>query len=101
MAVNIVISDINEVRGSGLWRFNARLLDQTSFVNAMNSVIDEALSEFAKCDPITLWEMVKIRITEQCIKYSQQQAYEKRVCIKQLQQKVLEINAAIQNLCCA
>ena len=60
-------------RGPGFWKMNTSFLTDVNYVNQIRTTIREVLSEYkndTSVNPSLLWEMIKLKIREQSLKYA-------------------------------
>ena len=78
--VYMKIQEKTLVRGAGYWKMNNALLNEIRYLEKINSVIDEFVSDEENVDlePDIKWELLKIRIKEETINYSKIRAVNKR-----------------------
>ena len=61
-----------------------------------NEVIEETLDEFHNIDPITKWELIKMRISEKAIEYSRNKARQRGQYTQKLRSKIKQLEYALQ-----
>ena len=60
-------------RGPDFWKMNTSFLTDVNYVNQIRTTIREVLSEYkndTSVNPSLLWEMIKLKIREQSLKYA-------------------------------
>ena len=60
-------------RGPGFWKLNTSFLSDIDYVNQTRTAIQEVLAEYENDDdvnPALLWEMIKLKVREQSLKYA-------------------------------
>ena len=60
-------------RGPSFWKMNTSFLTDVNYVNQIRTTIREVLSEYkndTSVNPSLLWEMIKLKIREQSLKYA-------------------------------
>ena len=60
-------------RGPGFWKLNTSFLSDIDYVNQIRTAIQEVLAEYENDDdvnPALLWEMIKLKVREQSLKYA-------------------------------
>ena len=60
-------------RGPGSWKLNTSFLSYIDYVNQTRTGIQEVLAEYENNDdvnPALLWEMIKLKVREQSLKYA-------------------------------
>ena len=60
-------------RGPGYWKLNTSFLSDVSYVNQIRTTIKKVTDEYVNDDnvnPTLMWEMIKLKIREQSIKYA-------------------------------
>ena len=60
-------------RGPGFWKLNTSFLTDLNYVNQIRTTIKEVKTEYERDDdvnPALLWEMIKLKIREQTLKYA-------------------------------
>lgn len=70
--ITIKISLYSNSRGPGFWKLNTSLLNDIEYVNKIKAIIKETRNEYEKDDsvnPNLLWEMVKMKVREESMKY--------------------------------
>lgn len=74
--INLRISDNN--RGPGYFKFNNSLLQDKIFVQKMNAVIDNFLTQNANETPVQKWELLKLKLKNESMQYSKSLAVKRR-----------------------
>ena len=60
-------------RGPGFWKLNTSFLNEIEYVNQIKSTIQAVKEEYQNDDTVNhalLWEMIKMKIREQSLKYA-------------------------------
>ena len=60
-------------RGPGYWKLNTSFLSDANYVNQIRTTIKKVTDEYVNDDnvnPALMWEMIKLKIREQSIKYA-------------------------------
>ena len=60
-------------RGPGYWKLNTSFLSDANYVNQIRTTIKKVTDEYVNDDsvnPTLMWEMIKLKICEQSIKYA-------------------------------
>ena len=65
--VTLKLSLHSNARGRGFWKLNTSLLNKTEFINQIKLTIQQTKDEFV--DPKLLWEMIKMKVREESMKY--------------------------------
>ena len=80
LATVISFNSLDEqIRGPSYWKFNSSLTEDENYVPAINAKIPEWLEEFNEVtDKRILWDLIKYRVRQFTIKYSQERAQKKR-----------------------
>lgn len=77
-------------RGPGYWRFDNQLLEDSDFVEQMANHLTETLNEQFD-NPMSLWEWMKYRVRQFCIKYSSKVNREKKAHVKSLEDRLAQL----------
>lgn len=85
LSIAVGVSSVE--RGPGYWRFNNQLLTHPDFIQQMSDHILESLEEEFD-NPVSLWEWVKYKIRQFCIKYSINSNREKKAHLKALESRL-------------
>jgi hypothetical protein len=86
--VLVVTGDVGN-RGKGYWKLNTAMLDKDDYKQNIKETINQTLNELSDIKDLTLiWDVIKIRIKEMSIKYSIQSLKKEKCEIKQLEQKL-------------
>ena len=101
IVINVVLHS-NE-RGPGYWKLNTSFLSEIDYVNQIRSVIKKVHDDYKhdnNMNPALLWEVIKLKIREQSLKY----AANKKKCMKRTEeelekninvlQKIIETNGS-------
>ena len=73
-AVYLDLQLLEEPRGPSYWKFNDYLLQDESYVEVINNVINETIVKFEGCDDRVIWNLCKIKIRENSIAFSKTKA---------------------------
>ena len=74
-AVILRLSTSSFVRGPGYWRFNNSYLKDPVFVDELNNMLENALTEEMQISNIqTVWDLTKVKIRDFCIDYGKKQS---------------------------
>ena len=71
--IDIKIALHSNLRGPGYWKLNTSFLTDIDYVTQIRSVIKKTHEEYQDDDTVSkglLWEMMKLKIREQSIKYA-------------------------------
>ena len=71
--ITIKVSLHSNQRGPGFWKLNSSFLSDINYVNQIRRAIQEVLVEYEDdddVDPALLWEMIKLKVREQSLKYA-------------------------------
>ena len=62
---------VENIRGKGYWKFNCSLLHDSKCVNDIKHIIEKYRDEYESLnDKGLVWDLIKMKIREQTIKYS-------------------------------
>ena len=70
--ITLQISLHSNSRGRGLWKLNTSFLSDIEYVNRIKLIINQTKAEYVQDDtvnPNLLWEMVKMKVREESLKY--------------------------------
>ena len=98
-ALCLVISRRKQKKGPGYWKMNASLIKDPDFKNIMISTINETIDYYQNQDisKQLVWEMMKINIKSQTIKFAQQESKKEKVVKIELQSKLNELQEKYDN----
>ena len=87
--------NIETNKNKNYWKFNTSLLKNAKFASEMSQSIESWKAEFANLRPQELWEMIKYKIRNFCIKFSKVLAKERREKTEKLENiiKTFETNS--------
>ena len=70
--ITIKVALHSSQRGPGLWKLNFSFLSTINYVNQIRKAIQEVLAEYENDDDVNqlLWEMIKLKVREQSLKYA-------------------------------
>ena len=93
-AISLVLGEIREVKGPGMWKMNASLLDDEEYLNYLNVNIPQWIAEGEKelSDKRCVWDWVKYNIRMHAIKYSKEKAKQRNEKEKLIQQEYKELS---------
>ena len=80
------IQDIEYKPGPGFWKLNTSYLNDVDYQNLVKSIITEANKEYQ--DAILKWEMIKLRVRGEAIKFTAQKAKSRRNTLEALEKKL-------------
>ena len=92
--ITLQISLHSNNRGRGFWKLNTSFLNDIEYVNRIKLIINQTKAEYVQDDtvnPNLLWEMVKMKVREESLKYGTSKK-------KKLTKKEEEIEQAIASL---
>ena len=95
LMVIIKIKVLKSHRGKGMWKLNTSLLKEKEYVNLMNEKINEVVIENSNLAPDLKWEMIKLRISRESIKFAKRRAKDKDHLLNTLKSKMIEIERKI------
>ena len=84
-------------RGPGFWKLNTSFLSDIDYVNQTRTAIQEVLAEYENDDdvnPALLWEMIKLKVREQSLKY----AADKKAKLNRKEEELEKRINVLQNL---
>lgn len=89
--LSVTVGLPHEARGPGFWRFNNQLLQDSTFFRGMSSHIITTLEEEFD-SPTSLWEWLKYKIRQFCIKYSIDSGRERKAHVKALEHRLATLD---------
>ena len=84
-------------RGKGIWKFNVAHLHDPSFVENINRILDQAISQTIDIKAAQRWEYIKLELIQECQRWSCKLAKMKNKTVKDLYNKMQIINEQLQN----
>ena len=85
-----------QIRGPSYWKFNSSLTEDENYVSAINAKIPEWLEEFNEVtDKRVLWDLIKYRVRQFTIKYSQERAQKKRQDLVEIETSLKQAEGAL------
>ena len=98
-AIGLVLGEIGEVKGPGMWKMNASLLDDEEYLNYLNVNIPQWIAEGEKelSDKRCIWDWVKYNVRMHAIKYSKEKAKQRNEKEKLIQQEYKEATRLFEN----
>lgn len=95
-AVLVHINSNDKARGKGYWKLNASLLEHDSYVSAISETITSTVNQYQSIISYKhLWELIKIRIKEQSIRFSVSLNNTKKTRINKLEQQIKDIDLSL------
>ena len=85
------------IRGKGFWKLNSQHLKDSDYVNMLNNIIDSSYDKYNDLNPSQKWEMIKLEITGESIKYSLRKAKSKNKILEVLQRKLDRLNNNLES----
>ena len=85
------------VRGPGIWKFNNSLLKDIEFVNRINRIIDDSITDYTEYDDQVKWELIKRRLKDESIEYSKSKAVKRKNERIELSNKLNECDKLLSN----
>ena len=82
-------------RGSGYWKFNTSLLQQTEYIQLMNKEINTCMQASEGKSPTQLWEILKTRIKKTTQQYSRNKVSEDKLIISQLSEVISDYESRL------
>lgn len=97
-AVIAEFKHINRPRGPGYWKLNVSLLENKQYVDMIKILIHQTTEKYRNVlDHRSLWELIKIKIKEESIRFSSKLAHEKRINKRNIEQEISEIDKKFLN----
>ena len=87
----ITLVPFTSKRGRGFWKLNCSLLSDLNYVNKIKNVIKETAENNHNSNPNTLWDVIKLAIRGESIKFG---TYRK----KELNEKITDLQERIDQL---
>ena len=94
-AIYIVIDLQPFQRGIGYWKFNVSLLQNSVFIQKMNTEIEATLRSCECKSPKETWEILKKRIKQKSVEFSKQNTTQDKIIIAQLSEKVNQMEETL------
>ena len=69
-AITLKIGINTQPRGPGFWKLNCSFLQDNEYVNMVNNIFENARQTVETEDPILIWEMLKLKIRSETMKYA-------------------------------
>ena len=95
-AFYMVFETSNKTRGPGYWKLNTSHLKDKTYLNTMNTMLDDLLNESQHMHILTKWEWIKHEIRRVSRQFAKERASDIRLIISQLSEKIVEMEANIQ-----
>ena len=95
--ITIKVALHSNQRGPGFWKLNTSFLSDIDYVNQTSTAIQEVLAEYENDDdvnPALLWEMIKLKVREQSLKY----AVDKKAKLNRKEEELEKRINVLQNL---
>ena len=70
--ITLTISLHSNTRGRGFWKLNTSFLSEAEYITRIKSIIQQTKDEYMddkSVNPNLLWEMVKMKVREESIKF--------------------------------
>ena len=94
--ITLTITDEEESRGRGFWKFNCQLLKDNEFKEQLKKTIEETASTNKEADSCLLWDTMKCKMRGTCIGYASKKNREKKDKIEEDNRKAKRLE---DNLC--
>ena len=96
--VFIKLSSQESIRGPSFWKFNTSLLDDIIYVNEMQNLLNDWLSEIDNYSDLTIfWDYLKYKIRKFTVRYSKSKAKQRKDNRVFLENKLKDLDI----LCCS
>ena len=83
-------------RGPGLWKFNNTLLQDECYVQLINDYYPCILQKYADVtDKQLLWELIKMEIRSETIRYSKRKSKQIKTCESAIQSRIEQLDSKI------
>ena len=92
--VTLSISNLNERRGPGLWKFNNTLLTDKDYVQKVKTQFGLWMTEYCDLEPDKKWEIIKYEIRKLSLRFSKRLKAESRKIQTQLEKDLQNLTAA-------
>ena len=100
--IELSLQFVNQVRGSGTWKFNNSLLNDEHYANLVRNCIKDTLSQYEvensdtdelvySINPQLLWETIKVMVRGVTISYSSFKKKERNQLENELERKLEEL----------
>ena len=99
IALTATFDHISKLRGPGYWKLNTNLLKDPTYINLVKTIIAKTKEEYIEIlDSRSLWELVKIKIKENSIKYSIKKSRARHSKVNEIENRLKQIDTLlIQN----
>ncbi len=91
-AVQLSISLTKNKKGPGYWKLNSKLLVHPDYRKLIENIVNDCMTNYNNLDKRVLWELIKIRIKEESIKFGIARARSNREKMAKLQNELDDIN---------
>lgn len=95
--ITIQIKTSTNERGKGIWKLNNSLLEIPEYVDMINLLIDNTIADHEGEDVRLVWEVIKMKIRGESIKYSSFKKKTQENKKLALEKKLLEVETSINN----
>ena len=95
-AIFLYLELCKQDRGPGYWKFNAKLLQDTEFIEEINIFLEHLVDNTKHMYIVDRWEYCKRKIASQIKEFSKTKSSEKQLIISQLSEKIIEMEEKIQ-----
>ena len=87
-------------RGPGFWKLNSHLLKDLEYINLIKETINEVSNDYKEdetVDAILLWDVMKMQIRANSIKYAKQQKAKQKQTEKTLETEILKLELKLED----
>ncbi len=91
-AVQIALSLCNNKKGPGYWKLNSKILVLPEYRKLIENIVNDCMTNYNNLEKRILWEIIKIRVKEESIKFGIARAKLNRDKISKLQNELDTLN---------
>ena len=98
-AISLILGEIGEAKGPGMWKMNVSLLDDEEYLNYLSVNISKWKLEGEKelSDKRAVWDWIKYNIRKHAIKYSKEKTKQRNDVEKIIQEEYKEATRRFEN----
>ena len=98
--ITLSLATKTNTRGPGFWKLNTHFLKDLEYVNLIKEIINEVSNDYKEdetVDAVLLWDVMKMQIRANSIKYAKEQKAKQKQTEKTLETEILKLEQMLED----